>query len=85
MMTAPTVRETEKAAASIGLRIDVVEVRSRDQLESAIGEVGGDGATAMIIVPDPMLLSHARRIQDLLLKHWLPAVHVETVWLQAGA
>ena len=85
MMTAPTVRETEKAAAIIGLRIDVVEVRSPDQLESAIGGVGGDGATAMIIVPDPMLLSHGRRIQALLLKHRLPAVHVETVWLQAGA
>ena len=63
MMTAPTVRETEKAAAIIGLRIDVVEVRSPDQLESAIGGVGGDGATAMIIVPDPMLLSHGRRIR----------------------
>src|SRR5574341_2181284 len=84
-MTVPTVRETEKAAAILRLRTQVVEVRRPDQLESAIGGVGGDGATAMVIVPDPILLSNARRIQALLLKHRLPAVHAETGWLQAGA
>jgi len=84
VMTSPTVRETEKAAAIRRLRIDVVEVRSPDQLESAIDRAGSDGATAVIIVPDPMLLSHARRIQALLIKHRLPAVHAETGWLQAG-
>jgi putative ABC transport system substrate-binding protein len=85
VMTEPTVRETAKAAAILGLRVDLVEVRSPDQLESSIGRVGGDGTTAMIIVPDPMLLSHARRIQALLLKHRLPAVHSETGWHQVGA
>jgi putative ABC transport system substrate-binding protein len=85
VMTVPTVRETGKAAALLRLRIDVVEVRNPAQLENAIGGVGGDGATAMIIVPDPMLLSHARRIQTLLFKHRLPAVHAETGWLQVGA
>jgi putative ABC transport system substrate-binding protein len=85
VMTEPTVRETEKAAAILRLRVNVVEVRSPGQLESSIGGVGGDGTTAMIIVPDPMLLSHARRIQALLLKHRLAAMHTETGWLQAGA
>jgi putative ABC transport system substrate-binding protein len=85
VMTVPTVRETEKAAAILRLRIAVVEVRSPDQIEPAIDGVGRDGATAMIIVPDPILLSNARRIQALLLKHRLPAMHSETGWLQAGA
>jgi putative ABC transport system substrate-binding protein len=84
VMAVPTVREAEKAAAVLRLQIDVVEVRSPDQLEAAIGGVGGDGATAMIVVPDPMLLTQAPRIQALLLKHRLPAVHAETGWLQAG-
>jgi putative ABC transport system substrate-binding protein len=85
VMVAPTVRETERAAAILRLRIDVVEIRGSDQLESAIAGIGGDGATAVIIVPDPTLLTHARRIQALLLKHRLPAMHSETGWLQAGA
>jgi putative ABC transport system substrate-binding protein len=85
VMTAPTVRETEKAAAILRLRVDVVDFRSPDQLERAIGGIGGDGATAVIIAPDPILMSHAGRIQALLLKHRLPAVHAETGWLQAGA
>jgi putative ABC transport system substrate-binding protein len=85
LLTEPTVRETQKAAVILGLRVELVEVRSPDQLESSIGRVGSDGTTAMIIVPDPMLLSHARRIQALLLKHRLPAMHSETGWLQVGA
>jgi putative ABC transport system substrate-binding protein len=85
VMTSPTVRETAKSAGILRLRIDVIEVRRPDQLESAIDTAAGsDGATAMIIVPDPMLLSHARRIQALLIKHRLPAVHAETGWLEAG-
>ena len=84
VMTAPTVRESEKAAAILRLRIDVVEVRSPSELERTIGGVGGDGATALIIAPDPMLLSHARRVQAALLKHRLPAVHAETGWLPVG-
>jgi putative ABC transport system substrate-binding protein len=84
VMTVPTVRETEKAAAILRLRVEVAEIRNPDQLDSVIGGVGSDSATAMIIVPDPMLLNNARRIQALLLKHRLPAVHAETGWLQAG-
>jgi len=84
VMAAPTVRETEKAAGGLGLGVQVVEVRRPDQLESALGRVGGDGRTAVIVVPDPMLLSNAPRIQALLLRHRLPAVHAETGWVQRG-
>ena len=84
VMTAPTVTETQKAAALLRLRLDVVEVRRPEQIESGISGIGRDGATAVIIAPDPMLLGHARRIQALLLKQRLPAVHAETGWLQAG-
>jgi putative ABC transport system substrate-binding protein len=84
-MASPTVRETEKAATVLGLQIEVVEAREPDQLEKALGGIARDGATAVIVVPDPMLLSHARRIQAIFLKHRLPAVHAETGWAQTGA
>jgi putative ABC transport system substrate-binding protein len=85
LMAAPTVRETEKAAAVLGLGVQVVEVRAPDQLESALGAVARDGATAVIVVPDPMLVSQARRVQALLFRYRLPAVHAETGWLRSGA
>jgi putative ABC transport system substrate-binding protein len=85
VMASPTVRETEKAATVLGLQIEVVEAREPDQLEKALGGIARDGATAVIVVPDPMLLSHARRIQAIFLKHRLPAVHAETGWAQTGA
>jgi putative tryptophan/tyrosine transport system substrate-binding protein len=85
VMAQPTIRETEKAGAELGVRIEVVEARRPGQIEGAIGSIRADGATAVVVVPDPMLLSHARSIQALLLKHRLPATHAETGWLQAGA
>ena len=85
VMTGPTARETERAAAILRLRTEVVEIRHPGQLESAIAGIGGDGATAVVVVPDPMLLNNARRVQALLSRHRLPAVHAETGWLEAGA
>jgi putative ABC transport system substrate-binding protein len=85
VMAKPTVRETGRAAAGLGVRIEVVEARRPEDIESAIGSIRGTGATAVVVVPDPMLLTHARRIQTLLVKHRLPATHAETGWLQAGA
>jgi putative ABC transport system substrate-binding protein len=84
VMTPPTVRESEKAAAVLGLKLQVVEVREPAQLESAFAAAGADRSTAAVVVPDPMLLSQALRIQALLLKHRLPAIHNEAGWLQHG-
>ena len=84
VMTAPTVQETEKAASQLGLKVQSVPVHDPDDIDSALGKVGADGVTAVIVVADPMLLSHSRRIQASLLKHRLPAVHAETAWLGAG-
>ena len=85
VMAAPTVRETEKAGGALGLRIEVVEARAPDQLESVLSRVGGDSVTAVIVVPDPMLFANASRIQTLFLRYRLPAVHSETGWVPAGA
>lgn len=84
LMAAPTVSETEKVAGGLNLTVQVVEVRGPEQIDSALTGVGSDGATAVIVVPDPMLLSHAARIQALLLRHRLPALHAETGWVQRG-
>jgi putative ABC transport system substrate-binding protein len=85
VMTSPTVRETEKAAGAFGIKVQVLEVREAHQLDRALGAVAGDGATAVIVVPDPFLLNHARRIQALLLRQRLPSVHAETGWGREGA
>lgn len=84
VMAAPTVRETEQAAGDLGLDVRLVEVRAADQLETSLGRVKGDGATAVIVVPDPTLLTLAPRIQALLLERRLPAVHGETGWIDKG-
>jgi putative ABC transport system substrate-binding protein len=84
VMTPPTVRETERVAAVLGLAVQVLPVSETQHLD-ALGTLKGDGATAVIVVPDPFLLNHAGRIQALLLGRRLPSVHAETGWERAGA
>jgi putative ABC transport system substrate-binding protein len=84
VMAAPTMSETDRVAAGLGLGVQVAEVRHPEELEAALGKIKGDGATAVIVVPDPMLLSLAPRIQAQLVKQRLPAVHAETGWRQQG-
>ena len=84
-MTAPTIRESEKAAATLALKLQVVEVREPADIERGFATLGVERSTAAVIVPDPLLLSQAARIQALLLKHQMPAIHNETGWLQHGA
>jgi putative ABC transport system substrate-binding protein len=84
VMSRPTVHETEKAASIFDIRVEVVVAARIEEIERAMSSVRGDGSTAVIVAADPMLLSHARRIQAILLKQRLPATHAETGWLQAG-
>jgi putative tryptophan/tyrosine transport system substrate-binding protein len=84
VMSRPTVHETEKAANIFDIRVELVAGDRIEEIERAMSSVRGDGTTAAIVAADPMLLSHARRIQAILLKQRLPATHAETGWLQAG-
>ena len=84
-MTEPTIRESEKAAVALGLKLHNMEVREPADIDRGFATLKTDRSTAAVVVPDPLLLSQAARLQALLLKHQLPAVHNETSWLQHGA
>lgn len=84
-MTPPTVRETERAASVLGVKVEVVEAANPTDLDGALARIRGDAGTGAVIVPDSMLLSQAARVQATLVKQRVPAIHNETGWEQAGA
>jgi putative ABC transport system substrate-binding protein len=68
-------KESQRAAAILKLRLQVVEVRKPGILGRAFQTMVKGGAEALTVFPDPMLLGEQKTIVDLAAKNRLPAVY----------
>ncbi len=67
-------KEVETAARTLGLGIESLEVRSPNELESALESATSKRAGALI-VPPPIAIAYRKQIVDLAAKHRLPVVY----------
>jgi putative ABC transport system substrate-binding protein len=67
--------ESEKAAAGLKLRLQVIEARDSVGLDTAFASMIKERASALSVVPDSMLFAQRRRIVDLAIRKRLPAVY----------
>jgi len=79
-----SVSETEVAARALGVQLQLLEVRTSEELDGAFGAAARDRAGALIVLPDPMFLTHRARIADLAAKRRLPAMYYERDYVEAG-
>jgi putative tryptophan/tyrosine transport system substrate-binding protein len=82
--TQPNVRETEVTARALGLRLQVFEVRTPDELDSAFEAMQRGGVEALVQVNDGMLFSQRGRIVDLAARRRLPAVYEDREFVESG-
>jgi putative tryptophan/tyrosine transport system substrate-binding protein len=81
----PVIQETEVAARSLAIRLQVVKVSEPDKLEEAFSAMARERAAALMVLADPiMFISQRKRILGLVEKSRLPAIYVETAWVPAG-
>ncbi len=84
-LAAPSLlRETEVAARSLGLQLQLLEVRHPDEYESAFAAMIRQRAEALVVLPDPTLYGQERQIADLTAKSRLPAVFWRRDFVDAG-
>jgi len=76
--------ETEVAARALGVRLQLLEVRTPEELDGAFGAAARDRAGALIVLPDPMFHTHRTRIADLAAKSRLPAIYYARDYVEAG-
>ncbi len=76
--------ETEVAARALGVRLQLLEVRTPEELDGAFGAAARDRAGALIVVPDAMFVTHRTRIVDLAAKSRLPAIYYARDYVEAG-
>ena len=73
----------ESAAGSLGVRLQVIEVRKPEDIDRAFASIRGRPG-ALIILPSPMLYFQSERLAKLALKHRLPATALFRLFADAG-
>ena len=83
--SARQLQETQVAAQALGVQLQVVEIRSPDEFESAFAAMTEAGASALFVLTDPLMLErHASTIAALALQSRLPAMYPWSMYTDAG-
>ena len=77
-------KETEAAAQTMNLRIQLHEVREPTELESAFSVIPGQHPSALVVLADPMLFAHGGRIANLANRNHLPTICWPSSFVLAG-
>ena len=77
-------RALEGPARSLNVTLQSVELREPVDLERAFAAMSQERAQAVMPINSPIVVSHLKRIVDLVAKNRLPAMHWESRWVDAG-
>jgi putative ABC transport system substrate-binding protein len=76
--SAPFLREAEAAARILGVRLQTLEARNPQEIDSAFAAMTRERAGSLLIFPDPLFGTQRRQIAELAAKRRLPAIHAGT-------
>ena len=80
---ASEVREVQAAARTLGLEVDLFEIRQTQDIARVFEGIKGR-AEALNILPDPLLFTHRLRINTLALGARLPTMHTLREYVEAS-
>src|SRR4030095_5143312 len=77
-------KETQLAARELGLRLQSLEVRSREDLSGAFHAASKERAQALVALRSPIIGIERKRIAELAIKNRLPAIYDDRAYVEAG-
>jgi putative ABC transport system substrate-binding protein len=77
-------REAEAAARALGVRLQTLEARTPQEIDSAFAAMTRERAGALVILADSIFTNQLRQIAEIAAKTRLPAIHVGTEYAEAG-
>jgi putative ABC transport system substrate-binding protein len=77
-------RETQSAAAAMGMQLDALEIRSAADLEGAFQAARKAGAKAIAVLTDYVTLYNRANLVALAAKHRVPVIYTERLFVEAG-
>ena len=79
-----SIKETEVAAQSLRLQVQLLEVKAPDEIESALDAAKKQRADALVQIQAAFFNSHQQRIIELARKNRLPAMYNSRIDVEAG-
>ena len=84
-MLAPRWRATERAAQAVGVQLHRLDVRTPDEVDTALTTLSSAHADAVLTLQEPTLNRQRRQIVALATQHRLPVIGAEAPdWAEAG-
>src|SRR5260370_31323747 len=80
----PALRAIESPARVLRVKPRLLEVKSPEDIESAFTAMGRDRPIGVILLPDPIVFIHLKRIGDLLASSRLPGITLFTAFPKLG-
>ena len=82
--TAEALKELERAAPALRVKLDVLEARERQEIEAAFAAMARERLKAFLVMTDPMFSSQSERFANLAAKHRLPGIIQVAEFAEAG-
>jgi len=82
--SAPFLREAEAAARALGVRLQTLEARDPQEIDSAFAAMTRERAGALVVLTDSIFTNQRRQIAELAAERRLPAVYGNTEHAEAG-
>ena len=77
-------RETEDAVRKLNMQVEVVDAQTSDEFERAFAQLGAKSADGVVLLPDPTVIEHSRRIAELAQSARLPTAFQRRENVDAG-
>jgi putative ABC transport system substrate-binding protein len=81
---APELKEAERAAGAFGVRLQYVDIRSPQDIENAFRAAVKRRADGLLVLQNPIHVSHRKLLADLAVKSRLPAIYYRQGFVEDG-
>lgn len=82
--SSPKFGPLDAAARSLGVQLQVVNVRAPEDFEGAFSAMRSEGAEALYVDPSPLIGFNRARLIELAVQHRLPSMHASSAYADAG-
>ncbi len=82
--TSQALKETERAAGALGVKLQYVEIQNSRQIETAFHSANKGRADAVLVLASQVVTSHSKQFAELAAINRLPAIYWSTEFVEAG-
>src|SRR5215468_9360885 len=77
-------RETEDAVRKLNMQVEVVDAQTSDEFDRAFAQLSAESVGGVVVLPDPTVIEHSRRIAELAQSARLPTAFQRRENVDAG-